>query len=68
VKVRMPACAEPALAMFDRCAIFGGWHAGRKHRDLAGKVAKLIQEMEASGELARLRERLVKQAPSESRP
>jgi len=48
--------------------IFGGWHAGRKHRDRAGKVAKLIQEMEASGELARLRERLVKQAPSESRP
>jgi polar amino acid transport system substrate-binding protein len=32
-----------------------------RHRDLAGKVGSVIQEMDASGELARLRERLVKQ-------
>jgi len=36
-----------------------------RHRDLAGKVGAIIQDMEASGELARLRETLVKQVLSE---
>ena len=36
-----------------------------RHRDLAGKVGSVIQGMEASGELARLRERLVKQILNE---
>jgi ABC-type amino acid transport substrate-binding protein len=36
-----------------------------RHRDLAKRVAAVIQEMDASGELARLREALVKQVLNE---
>jgi len=36
-----------------------------RHRDLAGRVARVIQEMDASGELARLRETLVTQVLNE---
>jgi hypothetical protein len=36
-----------------------------RHRVLAGKVGKVIQDMSASGELARLREALVKQVLNE---
>jgi polar amino acid transport system substrate-binding protein len=36
-----------------------------RHRDLAGKVGKVIQDMEASGELARLRETIIRQVLNE---
>lgn len=37
----------------------------QRHRELAGKVEGVIREMDASGELARLRDRLVRQALNE---
>jgi polar amino acid transport system substrate-binding protein len=36
-----------------------------RHRDLAKKVGAVIQEMDASGELARLRESLIKKVLNE---
>jgi polar amino acid transport system substrate-binding protein len=65
-KLNLQSRIHPLSPPLERIYIYH--YLNEKHRDLAGKVANVIQEMEASGELARLRERLVKQALSESRP
>ena len=65
-KLNLQSRIYPLSPPLERIYIYH--YLNEKHRDLAGKVANVIQEMEASGELARLRERLVKQVLSESRP
>lgn len=65
-KLNLQSRIYPLSPPLERIYIYH--YLNEKHRDLAGKVGKVIQEMEASGELARLRDRLVKQALSESRP
>ena len=65
-KLNLQSRIYPLSPPLERIYIYHYLH--EKHRELASRVAKVIQEMEASGELARLRERLVKQALSESGP
>ena len=56
---RISALSPP----FERIYIYHYLH--QRHRDLARRVEGVIQEMNASGELARLRDRLVRQALNE---
>jgi ABC-type amino acid transport substrate-binding protein len=62
-KLHLQSRIYPLSPPLERIYIYH--YLNEKHRDLASKVAKVIQEMEASGELAQLRARLVKQALSE---
>jgi ABC-type amino acid transport substrate-binding protein len=65
-KLNLQSRISPLSPPLERIYIYH--YLNEKHRDLAGKVGKVLEEMEASGELARLRERLVKEALSEPRP
>ena len=46
-------------------AFLAAFNSDKRHRDLARRVEAVVQEMDASGELARLREALVKQVLNE---
>ncbi|MGV7216283.1 substrate-binding periplasmic protein [Bradyrhizobium sp. UFLA05-112] len=63
-KLNLQARIYPLSPPLERIDIYHYLH--ERHRDLVPKVGKVIEEMTASGELARLRERLVKQVLSES--
>lgn len=58
-KLNLEARIHPLSPPLQRIDIYHYLH--ERHRVLAGKVAKVIQEMSTSGELARLREALVNQ-------
>ncbi|MGT2501101.1 substrate-binding periplasmic protein [Bradyrhizobium guangxiense] len=58
-KLNMQARIYPLSPPLERIHIYHYLH--ERHRDLVPKVGKVIAEMEASGELAALREALVKQ-------
>ncbi|MCP3477600.1 transporter substrate-binding domain-containing protein [Bradyrhizobium sp. CCGUVB1N3] len=63
-KLNLQARVYPLSPPLARIDIYHYLH--ERHRDLVPKVGKVIEEMTASGELARLREQLVKQVLSES--
>lgn len=65
-KLNLQSRIYPLSPPLERVYIYH--YLNEKHRELAGRVAKVIQDMEASGELARLRATLVKQVLSEPRP
>lgn len=56
-KLNLQARIHPLAPPLEKIYIYHYLH--ERHRDLAAKVARVIQDMEASGELARLRETLV---------
>jgi len=58
-KMQLDARIQPLLPPLQRIEIFH--HLHEQYRDLAGKVEAAIRDMEASGELAQLRERLVRE-------
>ncbi|KRR26444.1 ABC transporter substrate-binding protein [Bradyrhizobium lablabi] len=62
-KLELQSRIAPLSPPLQRIYIYHYLH--ERHRDLARKVGAVIQEMDASGELARLREALVKQVLSE---
>jgi ABC-type amino acid transport substrate-binding protein len=57
---------HPLLPPLQRIYIYHYLH--ERHRDLAAKVGKVIEDMDASGELAQLREKLVRQVLDKTRP
>lgn len=59
-KLNLQSRIYPLSPPIEKIYIYHYLH--ERHRDLAMKVGKVIQEMEASGELARLRDTLVMQA------
>jgi ABC-type amino acid transport substrate-binding protein len=61
-KLNLQARIYPLSPPLERIHIYHYLH--ERHRDLVPKVGKVIAQMEASGELAALRERLVKQVLS----
>ncbi|GLR83360.1 substrate-binding periplasmic protein [Bradyrhizobium iriomotense] len=63
-KLNLQARVYPLSPPLERIDIYHYLH--ERHRDLVPKVGKVIEEMTASGELARLRAELVKQVLSES--
>jgi len=63
-KLNLQARVYPLSPPLARIDIYHYLH--ERHRDLVPKVGKVIEEMTASGELARLREQLVKQVLNES--
>jgi polar amino acid transport system substrate-binding protein len=63
-KLNLQARIHPLSPPLERIDIYHYLH--ERHRDLVPKVGKVIEEMTASGELARLREQLVKQVLDES--
>jgi polar amino acid transport system substrate-binding protein len=58
-KLKLQSRIAPLSPPLQRVYIYHYLH--ERHRDLAKRVGAVIQEMDASGELARLREQLVKQ-------
>lgn len=58
-KLNLQARIHPLMPPLQRIDIYHYLH--ERHRPLVPKVEKVIQEMSASGELARLRETLVRQ-------
>ncbi|MBI5263117.1 MAG: transporter substrate-binding domain-containing protein [Bradyrhizobium sp.] len=58
-KLNLQSRIYPLSPPIERIYIYHYLH--ERHRDLARKVEKVIEEMDASGELARLREKLVMQ-------
>jgi polar amino acid transport system substrate-binding protein len=58
-KLKLQSRIHPLSPSIERIYIYHYLHA--RHRELAVKVGRVIEEMDASGELARLRESLVKQ-------
>ena len=62
-KLKLQSRIAPLSPPLQRVYIYHYLH--ERHRDLAKKVGAVIQEMDASGELARLREQLVKQVLNE---
>ncbi|MCP3465599.1 MULTISPECIES: ABC transporter substrate-binding protein [unclassified Bradyrhizobium] len=63
-KLNLQARIYPLSPPLERIDIYHYLH--ERHRDLVPKVGKVIEEMTASGELARLREQLVRQVLNES--
>ena len=61
-KLNLQARIYPLSPSLERIRIYHYLH--ERHRDLVPKVGKVIEQMEASGELATLREALVKQVLS----
>jgi ABC-type amino acid transport substrate-binding protein len=61
-KLNLQARIYPLSPPLERIRIFHYLH--ERHRDLVPKVGQVIEQMEASGELAALREALVKQVLS----
>jgi hypothetical protein len=61
-KLNLQARIHPLSPPLERIHIYHYLH--ERHRDLVPKVGKVIAQMEASGELAMLREALVKQVLS----
>lgn len=62
-KLNLQARIHPLSPPLERIEIYHYLH--ERHRDLAGRVGRTIQDMSASGELARLRETLVRQVLNE---
>ena len=62
-KLKLQSRIAPLSPPLQRVYIYHYLH--ERHRDLAKRVGAVIQEMDASGELARLREQLVKQVLNE---
>lgn len=62
-RLKLQSRIAPLSPPLQRVYIYHYLH--ERHRDLARKVGAVIQEMDASGELARLREALVKQVLNE---
>ena len=62
-KLKLQSRIAPLSPPLQRIYIYHYLH--ERHRDLATRVAAVIQEMDASGELARLREQLVKRVLNE---
>ena len=62
-KLNLQARIQPLSPPLQKIDIYHYLH--ERHRVLAGKVGRVIQDMSASGELARLREALVKQVLNE---
>jgi ABC-type amino acid transport substrate-binding protein len=62
-KLHLQARIYPLSPPLERISIYHYLH--ERHRDLVPKVEKVIEDMTASGELARLREALVKEFLSE---
>ena len=62
-KLKLESRIFPLSPPLERIYIYHYLH--QRHRDLARKVEVVIQEMDASGELARLRDRLVRQVLNE---
>ena len=58
-EINLQSHIHPLLPPLQRIYIYHYLH--ERHRDLVDKVGKVIEEMDASGELAQLRERLIKQ-------
>ena len=58
-KLNLQSRIQPLSPPLEKISIYHYLH--ERHRDLARKVEAVIRDMEASGELARLRETLVKQ-------
>jgi polar amino acid transport system substrate-binding protein len=61
-KLNLQARIHPLSPPLERISIYH--HLHERHRDLVPKVGRMIEQMEASGELARLRETLIKQVLS----
>ncbi|MDE5441191.1 transporter substrate-binding domain-containing protein [Bradyrhizobium sp. CSA207] len=61
-KLNLQARIHPLSPPLERISIYHYLH--QRHRDLVPKVGKVIEQMDASGELARLRETLIKQVLS----
>ena len=61
-KLNLQARIHPLLPPLERIRIYHYLH--ERHRDLVPKVGQVIEQMETSGELAALREALVKQVLS----
>jgi len=61
-KLNLQARIYPLSPSLERIRIYHYLH--ERHRDLVPKVGKVIEQMETSGELATLREALVKQVLS----
>ena len=62
-KLKLQSRVAPLSPPLERIYIYHYLH--QRHRDLARRVEAVVQEMNASGELARLRETLVKQVLNE---
>jgi polar amino acid transport system substrate-binding protein len=62
-KLKLQSRIAPLSPPLQRVYIYHYLH--ERHRDLAKRVGAVIQEMDASGELARLREALIKQVLNE---
>ena len=62
-KLKLQSRIAPLSPPLQRVYIYHYLH--ERHRDLAKKVGAVIQEMDASGELARLRESLIKKVLNE---
>ena len=62
-KLKLQSRIAPLSPPLQRVYIYHYLH--ERHRDLAKRVGAVIQEMEASGELARLREALIKKVLNE---
>jgi ABC-type amino acid transport substrate-binding protein len=62
-KLKLQSRITPLSPPLQRVYIYHYLH--ERHRDLAKRVGAVIKEMDASGELARLREQLVKQVLNE---
>jgi hypothetical protein len=58
-KLKLQSRIHPLSPPIQRVYIYH--YLNERHRELAPKVGRVIAEMDASGELARLRESLVKQ-------
>ncbi|WP_368507840.1 substrate-binding periplasmic protein [Bradyrhizobium lupini] len=61
-KLNLQARIHPLSPPLERISIYH--HLHERHRDLVPKVGRMIEQMEASGEIARLRETLIKQVLS----